>query len=94
MRERDFARLRELKRLAKNRAGLGARPWTDAGTVQWVVRIDVRGCPFCGVEVEKSVGGGRGEVVMCTECEGVCEFGEAERAVSYTHLTLPTKRIV
>ena len=55
-------------------------------------------CSFCGksqAEVRKIIAGPG--VYICDSCVGVCKTiidREVKTPVSYTHLTLPTKRIV
>ena len=52
-------------------------------------------CSFCGKsqhEVKKLIAGP--SVFICDECIELCNDIIRDEAVSYTHLTLPTKRIV
>ena len=47
-------------------------------------------CPYCGEEVETTVDLSGGDQEYIEDCQVCCK----PIPVSYTHLTLPTKRIV
>ena len=55
------------------------------------IEIKMTSCPECDANMTIPNDAVEGEIVTCPDCGASYELVKASDAVSYTHLTLPTK---